>query len=82
VTLDEGEVESVGQRELGDVAGRVFLLLVGLKAGCEDENIMTFKDQREILVEKPLYADKVTARRDVPASFNDLALVTTNSVGS
>jgi hypothetical protein len=42
VTLDEGEVKSVGQRELGDVAGRVFLLLVGLEAGCEDENIMTF----------------------------------------
>jgi hypothetical protein len=82
VTLDEGEVESVGQRELGDVAGRVFLLLVGLEAGCEDENIMTFKDQREILVEKPLYADEVKAKRDVPASFNDLALVTTNSVGS
>jgi len=33
VTLDEGEVESVGQRELGDVAGRVFLLLISLEAG-------------------------------------------------
>lgn len=82
MTLDKGEVKSVGQRELGDVAGRVFLLLVGLEAGCEDENITTSRDQREILVKKLLYADKVTARRDVPASFNDLALVTTNSVGS
>jgi hypothetical protein len=52
VTLDEGEVESVGQRELGDIAGRVFLLLVSLEAGYEDENIMTSKDQREILVKK------------------------------
>jgi hypothetical protein len=33
VTLNEGEVESVGQGELGDITGRVFLLLVSLETG-------------------------------------------------
>jgi len=33
VALNEGEVKSVGQGELGNVTGRVFLLLVRLEAG-------------------------------------------------
>jgi hypothetical protein len=33
VTLDKGQVQGVGERELGDITGRVLLLLVGLESG-------------------------------------------------